>query len=112
MTRGRLSVQRVEEECWHTIELLAEKGGWDPEVLKKGKAGGKGRAKAGQKDNREEKQKEYPSQGGDDDENRASEHQKAAEDEQNRMSRSSQKRKAKDTGEQEHHPRRSARAKK
>ncbi|KAK2465918.1 hypothetical protein APHAL10511_001559 [Amanita phalloides] len=29
VTRGRLSVQRVSEEAWHAIELLADRGGWD-----------------------------------------------------------------------------------
>ncbi|PIL37542.1 hypothetical protein GSI_01236 [Ganoderma sinense ZZ0214-1] len=29
VTRGRLSVQRVEEETWEVIEQLAEKGGWE-----------------------------------------------------------------------------------
>ena len=29
VTRGRLSVQRVEEDTWGVIELLADKGGWD-----------------------------------------------------------------------------------
>ncbi|KAI8982773.1 PUA-like domain-containing protein, partial [Trametes punicea] len=29
VTRGRLSVQRVEEETWRVIEELAERGGWE-----------------------------------------------------------------------------------
>jgi len=29
VTRGRLSVQRVPEECWGIIEMMAEKGGWE-----------------------------------------------------------------------------------
>ncbi|KAI0650841.1 DUF55-domain-containing protein [Trametes meyenii] len=29
VTRGRLSVQRVEEEAWRTVEQLAERGGWE-----------------------------------------------------------------------------------
>ncbi|KAF8345603.1 PUA-like domain-containing protein [Amanita rubescens] len=35
VTRGRLSVQRVSEGAWTTIELLAERGGWDEASLKK-----------------------------------------------------------------------------
>ncbi|KAL4257359.1 DUF55-domain-containing protein [Pleurotus pulmonarius] len=34
VTRGRLSVQRVSEEAWNTIQLLAERGGWDDLNLK------------------------------------------------------------------------------
>ncbi|KAI0772587.1 PUA-like domain-containing protein [Irpex lacteus] len=37
VTRGRLSVQRVEEAAWGIIELLAEKGGWDDGAEKKPK---------------------------------------------------------------------------
>jgi hypothetical protein len=29
VSRGRLSVQRVDGNAWDTIALLAEKGGWD-----------------------------------------------------------------------------------
>ncbi|PCH40773.1 DUF55-domain-containing protein [Wolfiporia cocos MD-104 SS10] len=29
VTRGRLSVQRVEEKTWSVIEMLAERGGWE-----------------------------------------------------------------------------------
>lgn len=29
VNRGRLSVQRVEEDTWNVIEQLAEKGGWE-----------------------------------------------------------------------------------
>ncbi|KAF8638554.1 hypothetical protein AX17_002097 [Amanita inopinata Kibby_2008] len=41
VTRGRLSVQRVSESAWNTIQILAETGGWDdnesrPQVKKKG----------------------------------------------------------------------------
>ncbi len=34
VTRGRLSVQRVEEDAWKAIVLLAEKGGWQELDLK------------------------------------------------------------------------------
>ncbi|KAI0686781.1 PUA-like domain-containing protein [Cytidiella melzeri] len=37
VSRGRLSVQRVEGEAWVTIELLAEKGGWDEGAERKPK---------------------------------------------------------------------------
>jgi len=40
VTRGRLSVQRVQEDAWAIIEQLAEKGGWE-ELDLKGKKGGK-----------------------------------------------------------------------
>lgn len=47
VTRGRLSVQRVEEDTWGVIELLADKGGWDDGAgakpkQRKPKAQGKG----------------------------------------------------------------------
>ncbi|KAG0709909.1 PUA-like domain-containing protein [Suillus ampliporus] len=29
VTRGRLSVQRVSEECWEIIQMMTEKGGWE-----------------------------------------------------------------------------------
>lgn len=29
VTRGRLSVQRVSQECWGTIQMMSEKGGWE-----------------------------------------------------------------------------------
>ncbi|KAL1684886.1 PUA-like domain-containing protein [Schizophyllum commune] len=32
ITRGRLSVQRVEESAWDTIRAMAEKGGWEKQV--------------------------------------------------------------------------------
>ncbi|KAF9035023.1 DUF55-domain-containing protein [Hymenopellis radicata] len=34
VARGRLSVQRVTEEAWNAITLLAEKGGWTDDDLK------------------------------------------------------------------------------
>ncbi|KAI1795070.1 PUA-like domain-containing protein [Ganoderma leucocontextum] len=45
VTRGRLSVQRVEEETWEVIEQLAEKGGWEEGNTSKPKAKSKGQAK-------------------------------------------------------------------
>ncbi|KAG1783020.1 DUF55-domain-containing protein [Suillus placidus] len=29
VTRGRLSVQRVSQECWEVIQMMSEKGGWE-----------------------------------------------------------------------------------
>ena len=37
VTRGRLSVQRVEEEAWHVINQMAEKGGWEDTGVNKPK---------------------------------------------------------------------------
>ncbi|KAF9035928.1 DUF55-domain-containing protein [Panaeolus papilionaceus] len=45
VTRGRLSVQRVKEDAWKSISLMAEKGGWG-ELDLKVKKGAKGKAKA------------------------------------------------------------------
>lgn len=48
--KGRLSVQRVEEETWGIIEMMAEKGGWDEADLKKSKTKVKGKTEgAGKK---------------------------------------------------------------
>ncbi|KAL1747261.1 DUF55-domain-containing protein [Schizophyllum fasciatum] len=41
ITRGRLSVQRVEERAWDTIRKMAEKGGWDEQVGKAKRGAGK-----------------------------------------------------------------------
>ncbi|KAM5542331.1 hypothetical protein V8D89_003790 [Ganoderma adspersum] len=51
VTRGRLSVQRVEEETWEVIEQLAEKGGWEEISTSKlkTKAQPKGQAKTNSK---------------------------------------------------------------
>jgi hypothetical protein len=43
LNRGRLSVQRVEDQTWSVVEKLAETGGWDDSPVKKGKkTGGSG----------------------------------------------------------------------
>ncbi|EIW61404.1 DUF55-domain-containing protein [Trametes versicolor FP-101664 SS1] len=47
VTRGRLSVQRVEEATWKVVEKLAERGGWVEGAAKAGK--GKTAAKSGPK---------------------------------------------------------------
>lgn len=44
VTRGRLSVQRVDEKAWDAILLLAEKGGWEKLDLKPRKGGKKSAA--------------------------------------------------------------------
>jgi len=41
VTRGRLSVQRVGEDAWAAIELMAENGGWEELDIKPKKRGGK-----------------------------------------------------------------------
>ncbi|KZP02340.1 hypothetical protein FIBSPDRAFT_880427, partial [Athelia psychrophila] len=38
VNRGRLSVQRVNDEAWSIVELMAEKGGWEDMTFGKGKA--------------------------------------------------------------------------
>lgn len=42
VARGRLSVQRVEENAWETIQLLAENGGWEELDLRARKTPTKG----------------------------------------------------------------------
>lgn len=39
VTRGRLSVQRVDEKAWEAVVQLAEKGGWEELDLKPKKRG-------------------------------------------------------------------------
>ncbi|KDR84260.1 hypothetical protein GALMADRAFT_236963 [Galerina marginata CBS 339.88] len=46
VTRGRLSVQRVGEDAWNAIGLLAEKGGWEEMDLKPSKKGKEKKAAA------------------------------------------------------------------
>ncbi|TFK93634.1 DUF55-domain-containing protein [Polyporus arcularius HHB13444] len=66
VTRGRLSVQRVEGEAWKVIEQLAERGGWDeggPSKQKtkaKAKSSARGRKKATPKRDDEEQKEEEP----------------------------------------------------
>ncbi|KAH7931337.1 DUF55-domain-containing protein [Leucogyrophana mollusca] len=43
VTRGRLSVQRVDEEAWSVVQTLAEQGGWEDMPLGK-KSTGKGKS--------------------------------------------------------------------
>lgn len=37
VNRGRLSVQRVNDEAWSIVEMMADKGGWDDMNFGKGK---------------------------------------------------------------------------
>ncbi|KAI0722477.1 PUA-like domain-containing protein [Earliella scabrosa] len=71
VTRGRLSVQRVEEKTWQVIEQMAERGGWD----EAGGTVGKSRAKPKAKGNAAGRQKPHrkPRNGNDDDDGDASE---------------------------------------
>ena len=46
LNRGRLSVQRVEEETWDVVNELAEKGGWEEPAGAGNKPKAKGTAKA------------------------------------------------------------------
>ncbi|KAH9948744.1 DUF55-domain-containing protein [Amylocystis lapponica] len=46
VTRGRLSVQRVEEQTWGAIELLAQTGGWGDVTKPKGKRKANGTVRA------------------------------------------------------------------
>ena len=39
VTRGRLSVQRVREDAWAAIELMAENGGWESLDMRPKKGG-------------------------------------------------------------------------
>ncbi|KAH9927299.1 PUA-like domain-containing protein [Fomitopsis serialis] len=38
VTRGRLSVQRVDEKTWDVIQQMADKGGWDADTVTRSKA--------------------------------------------------------------------------
>ena len=57
VTRGRLSVQRVGEDAWAAIELMAENGGWEELNVKPKKKGVKlnGSASNVDKSNKREK---------------------------------------------------------
>ena len=51
--RGRLSVQRVGEDAWAAIELMAENGGWEELDMKPKKKGVKLKGSASNVDKRE-----------------------------------------------------------
>ena len=59
VTRGRLSVQRVGEDAWAAIELMAENGGWEELNIIPNKKGGKVKGLTSSVDNqgKEEKSK-------------------------------------------------------
>jgi hypothetical protein len=44
VTRGRLSIQRVGEDAWNAVTLMAEKGGFDALNVKAAKVGKAGKA--------------------------------------------------------------------
>lgn len=50
VTRGRLSVQRVGENAWAAIELMAKNGGWEELDMKPGKKGGKTKGSVSKKE--------------------------------------------------------------
>lgn len=54
VTRGRLSVQRVESNAWNIIQLLAANGGWEEMDLKARKSSHKKAATSKQKPSRKE----------------------------------------------------------
>ncbi|KAF9782976.1 DUF55-domain-containing protein [Thelephora terrestris] len=58
INRGRLSVQRVEEEAWDAVRKMAERGGWSEELTKKAKGRKKQAAAEGVEDGAEPSSKE------------------------------------------------------
>ncbi|KAG1752512.1 PUA-like domain-containing protein [Suillus paluster] len=52
VTRGRLSVQRVSEECWGIIQMMTEKGGWEGMTFGKTKSGTSNRPRQPTKNSR------------------------------------------------------------
>ena len=57
VTRGRLSVQRVGEDAWAAIELMAENGGWEELNMKPKKKAVKMKGSASTVDKSEKKEK-------------------------------------------------------
>lgn len=57
VTRGRLSVQRVGEDAWAAIELMAENGGWEELDLKPKKKGVKSKVSTSNVDKSEKREK-------------------------------------------------------
>ena len=47
--RGRLSVQKVPEQAWNTIQLLADRGGWDELLVRKKKTTSSKKSKSARK---------------------------------------------------------------
>ncbi|RPD81319.1 DUF55-domain-containing protein [Lentinus tigrinus ALCF2SS1-7] len=110
VTRGRLSVQRVEGETWRVIEQLAERGGWDEggagkqktKAKTKTNSSGRSRKKAVAKKDDEEEEAEADGQS----EGAQEEDAVAAKPTQS----SRRKRKIEDTDAADSRPRRSTRA--
>ena len=65
VTRGRLSVQRVEEETWEVIEQLAEKGGWDEGGASKPKTKAKPKGQTKTSNKRKKSQSKKAEEGSD-----------------------------------------------
>lgn len=57
VTRGRLSVQRVREDAWAAIELMAENGGWEELNVKTKKKGVKSKGSTSNMDKSEKGEK-------------------------------------------------------
>ncbi|KAL4076231.1 PUA-like domain-containing protein [Scleroderma yunnanense] len=60
LNRGRLSVQRVSQECWDLIQQMAERGGWENIYIQKA---GRGKQKAKSTENTVTKAGEKDSRG-------------------------------------------------
>ncbi|TFY56772.1 hypothetical protein EVJ58_g7435 [Rhodofomes roseus] len=124
VTRGRLSVQRVEEKTWDVILQLAEKGGWDAKTVASSKAKAKAKPAAAAKKARKPRvsaRKSKKARDEDEDEDEDAEDAPSEEDEEdqpatkNDAKRRGQKRKAEDDHEEtagSSNPRRSTRARK
>lgn len=106
-TRGRPSVQRVEENAWKTVSLLAERGGWDDGHRK----AAKGTKKSAQTKRKKPKDKEEVS-----DEPDADDNDKVPNEESSTKARTATSRKRKaaevEAGDETAPLRRSTRAKK
>jgi hypothetical protein len=125
VTRGRLSVQRVGEDAWAAIELMAENGGWEELNLKPKKKDVKLKGSNSNVDKSEKGEKPRTTKSGKvnpQEEDRTQDNEDKSKDDQVRIASSSVKRKRKlgtayadvdidDTGEK-HGLRRSNRAKK
>ena len=106
VTRGRLSVQRVEEETWNVIEQLAEQGGWDEGAAGKQKT--KAKAKPSVRGRKKSSAKEEE-EGGEDRQSEGTQGKDAVAANPSQSGR--RKRKAEEADVTESKPRRSTRAK-
>ncbi|KAG2156342.1 DUF55-domain-containing protein [Suillus clintonianus] len=64
VTRGRLSVQRVSQECWGIIQMMSEKGGWEEMAFGKKKSSTSKRSKQAATKNSEAKTNPTDNNGG------------------------------------------------